>query len=360
MRPDVLVLNSDFTTAGYMDTYRSLIWNDKFAEVGDFDLELPVTAEALSLLQVERYCIQSNSDRTMIISSRYLRQDATAGNSLIVKGYSLENILKRRIVWGLITLQGNLQDAVERILNENVISPSNSARRIPGFTFKRSSDSRITSLTIDTQSTGDVVYALISDICKDNDLGFKVTLTAANQFQFELYLGADRSYSQEQNPYVVFSPKYDTLPNSQHIYSTDDWCNVALIGGEGEGSERRYQSVGTSEGLSRRELFVDAKDISSRIDNDNTMSDADYNSVMQQRGYLKLLDYTIDSSFEADIQTNTLFKYNRDFYMGDVVQVDNGLGTTGRFRVTELVQTYDAIGESIIPTFSGVNSEEED
>ena len=46
--------------------------------------------------------------------------------------------------------------------------------------------------------------------------------------------------------------------------------------------------------------------------------------------------------------------------MGDVVQVDNGLGTTGRFRVTELVQTYDAIGESIIPTFSGVNSEEED
>ena len=82
-----------------------------------------------------------------------------------------------------------------------------------------------------------------------------------------------------------------------------------------------------------------------------------YNSVSGDRKYDT---QQMASIFDGVIQTNKLFKYNRDFYMGDVVQVDNGLGTTGRFRVTELVQTYDAIGESIIPTFSGVNSEEED
>ena len=42
-------------------------------------------------------------------------------------------------------------------------------------------------------------------------------------------------------------------------------ANVALVGGEGEGSERSRNVAGYAEGLDRNELFVDAKDISRTI-----------------------------------------------------------------------------------------------
>lgn len=353
MRPNLIVMNREFETVAVIDVYQSLIWNDKYAEAGDFEVTVPITAETLSVFQPDNYCIQKNTDRTMIIQSQYLRSDVTAGGSLLIKGYSLEAILKRRIAWGLNLLQGNLQDAIRDLLVNNIIAPGVPSRRISNFRFERNEDPRITSLNIEIQSTGENIYDLITRVCKDYDLGYKVLLDGSNNFVFSLYYGENRSYTQDKNPYVVFSPAYDTLPNSQHIYSEDTWRNAAQIGGEGEGWDRRYEQIGDATGLDRREIFVDARDISSRVDNDTNLSNDEYNAILRQRGWLKLQEYPVESKFDADINDNTLYTYGVDFNLGDKVQVDNNLGISGEFRMTELVMTYDAIGESVIPTFSG-------
>ena len=62
-------------------------------------------------------------------------------------------------------------------------------------------------------------------------------------------------------PYVVFSPQYDNVINSNYIDNTSEMKNVTLVMGEGEGTARKSVIVGDYEALPRRELFTDARDI---------------------------------------------------------------------------------------------------
>ena len=63
---------------------------------------------------------------------------------------------------------------------------------------------------------------------------------------------------------------------------------VTLVGGEGEGADRRYTTVGGGSGLNRRELFTDARDISSNVGSDDALTDAEYMAQLQQRGKEKI------------------------------------------------------------------------
>ena len=126
----------------------------------------------------------------------------------IVTGRSLESILERRIIWGQRVFNGNLQNGIQTMLNECIISPSIANRKISNFVFVPSTDPKITRLKIDNQYTGDCLYDVIKGLCEENNIGFKIVLTDENKFAFSLYAGVDRSYEQTENPYVVFSPNF--------------------------------------------------------------------------------------------------------------------------------------------------------
>ena len=293
----------------------------------------------------------------MIIEKLRITSDAEDGNHITVTGRSLESILDRRIVWGQKTISGNLQNGIRTLLNENVISPSDSSRKISNFIFEASTDPAITSLKIDAQYTGDNLYDVISKICSERSIGFKVTLNDNKQFVFKLYAGADRSYDQEINPYVIFSPKFENIINSNYVESKSALKTVTLIGGEGEGSARRYTTVGGGNGLNRRELFTDARDISSDVGNGVTLTNAEYIAQLQQRGREKLAENTDVTSFEGQVETTVMFKYGEDFFNGDVVQIANEYGHETKARIVEIVMSEDEEGSSVYPTFKTIEQE---
>lgn len=300
-------------------------------------------------------CLES--DRTMIIEKILIETDSEDGNHLTVTGRSLESILDRRIIWGLLTVSGNLQTAIKTMLNECIISPSDTNRKISNFIFEESTDSSITELTIDAQYTGDNLLDVIEDICSERSIGFKVLLNSSNQFVFSLYAGTDRSYDQVSNPYVIFSPKFDDLDNSNYLESKASLKTVTLIGGEGEGSERKYASIqsSTETGLNRRELFTDARDISSNTDDNTTLTDSEYTALLQQRGAEKLAECTEVTSFEGEADVASMFRYGESFTIGDVVQIENEYSHEGKARVMEMVISDDTSGSSVYPTFSMVS-----
>lgn len=267
-----LVLNTDLQVVAVLDTYNSLIWTDRFQEAGDFELCRPMERSVLDYIKEDYYIWRSDSEHTMIIEKILIESSAEEGDKLTVTGRSLESILDRRIIWGLKSLSGNFQDAIEELLNECIINPAKPERKIDNFIFEASTDTDITKLTIETQYTGDNLYDVIVALCKERDIGFKVTINASNQFVFKLYSGSDRSYNQFVNPYVIFSPNFDNIIDSNFIDEKSNLKNVTLVGGEGEGVERRYTAVGNEKGLNRRELFTDARDISSDSDDDITES----------------------------------------------------------------------------------------
>ena len=269
---DLNVLDSELRIDHVLDIYKSLIWTERYYEYGDFELVTSIDDEILSYIKQDRYLQRKDSDCLMIIEKILITSSTEDGNTLTISGRSLESILMRRIVWGQRTITGNLQNGIKTLLTENIISPSDQKRKISNFVFKESEDPAITSLTIEAQYTGDTLYDVIQKICSEKDIGFKVTLDDdTGQFVFELYSGKDRSYDQTKYPYVVFSPKFDNIINSNYVESKSALKNISLVGGEGEGSEWTYTTIGEDvSGLARRELFVDARDISSDCNDDAT------------------------------------------------------------------------------------------
>ena len=149
----------------------------------------------------------------------------------------------------------------------------------------------------------------------------------------------------------MFSPKFENLVNSKYIESKKALKNVALIAGEGEGSERKFSSVGSGIGLNRRELFVDARDISSSTESGATITDEEYTAQLRQRGKEKLSENVEVASFEGQAESTVMFRYREDFFDGDIVQVANEYGHEHKARILEMVISVDENGLSIYPTF---------
>lgn len=356
---DLMILDKDLEPYAMLDTYNSFIWTDRYNECGDFEIYTKMSRDLLDVVKQDYYLTQPNSDRVMIIEKILISTDVEEGDNLTVTGRSLESILDRRIIWGQKTLSGNFQDGIKTLLNECIISPSNEKRKISNFIFEASTDPIITAMTIDAQYTGDNLYEVISNLCIERDIGFRVTLNDSKQFVFKLYTGENRSYDQVANPYVIFSPNFDNLISSNYIESKSSLKNVTLIGGEEkEDVARVWEAVGNTSGLNRREIFTNASDISSEQD-DVQISAADYKLLLRQRGKETLSDPDNRAalSFEGEAETSGMFVYGVDFFQGDIVQVEDAYGHETKARITEIVTSDDTSGFSVYPTFSIVEDE---
>ena len=244
-----------------------------------------------------------------------------------------------------------------------------------------------------TQYTGDTLSDILSSIIEstNNTIGYKITLNNQNQFVFQLYSGTDRSYQQsnyvvsmdtqliegktyyelvddeyvvtqdqtrQKNkvyyewhnllPFVVFSPGFDNIINTDYIDSIADMKNVTLVAGSGEGSSRKTIIVGSETNLNRRELFTDARDLKA--------SDygSSYNQVLKNRGYSKLVENSRTTSYDGQVDATRQFIFGKDFGMGDVIEMSNEYGIEGSARVVEWVMSDSTNGLEIYPTFDAV------
>ena len=355
---ELLVLNTEFESIAVMDSYESLIWTDRYNAYGDFEIYFSMDSNLLNYLKEDNYLWLKESEHCMIIEDIKIDSDVEDGNHLIVTGRSLESILERRIIWGQRVFKGNLQNAVQTMLNENIISPSIEDRKISNFTFKASDNSKITALTIDSQYTGDNLYSVIKGLCEENNIGFKIVLTDDNKFEFSLYAGANRSYDQTENPYVVFSPNFENIINSNYYSSKANMKNVTLVAGEGEGASRKTTVVGSGSGIDRRELFTDARDISSDTEG-GQLSEKEYMAQLTSKGKKNLSDYNEVTAFEGEVEATRLFKYGEDFFIGDIVQIANEYGNEGSADISELVISRSKEEQSVYPTFKTISEKEE-
>lgn len=349
--------DSTFKWFGLIDSFSSLIWTDRYNVPGDFEVLLIPSLKNLSLFGSTSYVKLKESGRIMIPEIINLKSDAEQGNRLIVKGRSLESILDRRIVWDPTVLTGNFQTGIQQLLNENVINATITDRRITNFQFQASTDPIITALTINTQVTGQYLLKVISDLCVSRNIGFKVTLNSSGNFVFELYAGVDRTNDQFINPSIVFSQKLDNLLNSDYIATDQFLKTVVLVAGEeGVGNIRTTVVVesefGAGSGLGRREIYKEANDVS-RNPPSGQLSEAEYLLLLEGRGVEELWKNTFIESFDGEVDTK-MFNYGEDFFMGDILQLEDNYGHSGKSRVTEVIYSQDSTGIKIYPTFTTI------
>ena len=346
------VLNSQFDRIGILDQYQSFIWTPRYQTAGDFELLAPANAEIVDLLQRDNFIMREDDENhAMIIEQVKIQTDEENGHTILVKGRDLKSILYRRIIWKQTMLSGTLAQGLTKLLNENVIEPTDASRAVDGFTIgdlSAGSDALTVQYTCD--NLGDTVDAL----CASYGIGYDVTIDIADRtMEFSLYKGEDRSYDQSENPYVVFSPEYENLVSTTYQENTKKFYNVANVGGEGEGDERKFAVAGDASmsGLDRYELYVDKKSVSS---NRGEITEEEYYELLKQAGEDKLAKSQITQAYEGSVQSIGQFRLGVDFLLGDVVEVVNEFGMEGRCRISAIIDCLDQTGRHIVPTFEAL------
>jgi hypothetical protein len=211
----------------------------------------------------------------------------------------------------------------------------------------------------------------VEEIAETSQLGFRNNLDYINKkIIFEVYKGVNRTVNQNTIAPCIFSRDFENILEQQYTDSSNNFRNVTLVAGAGEGVLRKKTSVGFASGLDRYELFTDAKDISDKKiiststgekdENGNTiyedtevqMNDVEYIPLLKQRGTEKLAECTEIKTFESKINTRGNNIYKIDYDLGDMVTIqDKRWGLQVDTRITEIEEVYEGGKVEINPTF---------
>lgn len=350
---EFFIATEELTIIGYIDTYKSAIWTRRYYESGDFEIYAPATDALIEILQEGRIVIRADdTTQAGFIEQIRITTDAENGNYITATGHTLQSILGRRIVWKQTTLTGGPEKIIRRIITESMIDTEDEKRKIPNLSL----DAEIgLEGGMRIQYTGDSIEKAVQDICKEYRIGYDITLDIEQKaFRFHLYRGADRTFGQNENPFVVFSQDFENLLTSDYAHDATEAKNVAQVAGEGEGTARIKVTVSNTNlgGIHRREIFVDAKDQSS---NDGSLTAVTYHGMLAQRGAEALQEAKPIETIDGEIEATQQYKIGRDFFLGDLVEIVDQYGHERRPRIVEVIESNDDTGRNIIPTFENDN-----
>ena len=320
----------------------------KFHGVGEFEVYTKATKTARDALVNGNYITLPNKPFIWVIETVQPQFDASRGCYMIsARGRQAKAILGKRIINRQTTLSRDLTHAVFYLIRTHAGEGAIAARKIEGL-------AEFTSAVVRNITQTQVSYANLLDYTEEllqaHGVGADLKITDAATFSYNLYEGVDRSDT------VIFSQTYENLLSSSYTRATASARSYVLIGGQGEGVERvtaEYNVSPSLQGIDRAEMFVDAKDISSKytdadgeekeLDLNNDEQRATYKSWLSARGQTAAAENSVVETFEGEIDTeNTRYKFGEDYNLGDRVRVqDDILGVYITPRVLKFTMRQD-------------------
>jgi hypothetical protein len=190
---------------------------------------------------------------------------------------------------------------------------------------------------------GDNLLASLQKLAPIAGGDFDLVKTSPTAYQFRWYdgqLGTDRSAT------VKFSLGLGNMGLPEYNESRLDEKTVACVWGQGEGSARDYV---TRTGLNYTttndiEMFVDARDV--ELGNSTGLND---------RGDQKLSEVEAARTFRFDALQAPATLYGVDYFLGDLVSVENPLtGSVYTQKVVAVSQSLDPAGKQSVGIEVGV------
>ncbi|MEK6452623.1 siphovirus ReqiPepy6 Gp37-like family protein [Caldifermentibacillus hisashii] len=351
---DFYIFDLRFNFHGILDDYVSVPITRSYVKKTSFTISVPPSAKNLSLLKKGRLMAKQNDLEHAYIIETIEYADGN-DNSLMATVFSLHHLLKKRIVLGQQSFNGPIGQVMSNFVIANAVNPVNTNRIIPSLVI--SADNNFGPITTETcldEQLDDWLFEIGNKFGVSWDILFDYE---HKQFIFKVWQGVDRSEKQNANSRVIFAKEFDNVISQDYVDSDSDYRSTAIVAGEGEGAERKRVTVNDEKsGFERDELFVDARDLQSTYQDENgqevTIPTSEYESVLIERGKNKLSEHQKIQTLDSELDFNSSFKYERDFFLGDIISVKNTkLGLILHTRITQVVETYSKEGKTLKAEF---------
>jgi len=335
---EIRIYGNDLYRKGQIENHTSLIWTRRYYEPGEFELHAPITDDNLALLQAGNLISKKGAAEAGVIED-IEKEESDIKNEITAKGRFLSSYTDRRIIQKIYTatnvnIEQTMHDLYDAVTAIPLVTHGETVGAAGKITFQVSYKN---------------LKTVLSKLARAGTVGWRFRPDFTNkQIIFETYVGIDHSVAQSTNGRVIFSEDYNNLANAVYKYNDQSLKTLAVVGGDGEGTERTYVTVGSGSGLDLREIFVDARDIT----RDSFDSTSEYLEALKQRGYDALNEDIVSESLECETAPAINFTYGTDYDLGDIVTVrKKKWGLYMNQRITELQEVYEYGNGYVVPTF---------
>lgn len=339
----VEIRNKERSVIGLIDTAKSIIWKSTYYGVGEFEIYTSCTLEAKEILKVGNYVTRINNFEVGIIEKIETENNDDDGLMIIASGRFIKSILDRRIVYqgtlqgvgnaywwscNATILKGNVELAIRQLISDNAVHADDQNRNIPEIDLNSNDISNLPETIIvedtkdeETSAEKQVTYKNLLEytdsVLEEYKLGARMWLDLDTlKFRYKIYKGKDHT-SASSEP-IIFSKEFDNLTSTNYIYDATNEKTTALIGGEGEGTERKCAfAYAWLTGLERKEAFIDASSLTQEELDIET-----YRKQLEAQGRQSLTP--AEETFEGSVDlTNSNLVYGIDYELGDLVTIED-------------------------------------
>ena len=329
---ELYFLDSSFNPIEILDDFSSVVWAEKFYEIGTFTLHFP------------RSLIPKIKDAAFVRTS-YVEGEAKCGRidylssdtdgDCELSGHLLEVLLYDRIITGNGVYSGTVTDAVTDAIRDNL--------RGCGVTIADDQPeiSDEVSLSYDHDNLAKWLYSAL----KPHGASFRVILDEETGLPvFSLVRGCDRTTDSPEADAAVFSSSFGNIVSIEFEDNRYDSHNVVYV----KGSDGTVVCVDKSETGDRHETHCSA----SEIKPEDFDTESDYKSALRLRGEEILSGCSHGMHVSAECDTNALPEYGTDYFLGDICDVcDNETGLIFSLRLTEVDTVYENGTKTVFPSF---------
>ena len=384
------VLNRDLVIVDIIDDAKSIIWTKRFWECGDFELYMIANEKNLNKVTQGYFLSRDDDSTVMIIDKIEIKTDIDNGNFITVTGRSAESLLERRCHMSNrqnVSMEGNYPAiisylALSVLCNNEIFHINNNyennenwfcdpTRNIPCVLWLYSAIwDKLNEeyggagqwTTIDqTSLVNDGTWLkTMENTAKLYGFGFELRkhIAGSTYLVLDAIISKNRSIHQTENPQIIFSKEYDNLISSNYYNDKTNYKNCAFVYGEGEGSDRICKRIWRNpsnkpSGLDLYEVFIDARDISSTRES-KTLNHDEYGELLDIRAKEKFIEYKTVEAFDGEIQADMQWKYKQDYFIGDIVTMQNEYGIEKDVRITAVTECEDDTGYFYIPIFENL------
>lgn len=342
MKP-IRVITPGFDLKAEIDNYESMMYTRSWHGIGQLELRINKYKKHVEHL-LKGNLVMVGPKKVFLIKHREIELDENgkATENWLIKAPQLKVITGQRITIPPSTTaydnkQGNAETVMKHYVDRNIVNPVDTNRKISQLSLATNQNR---GPAVSWQSRFKNLAEDLANISLVSGIGWDITLDIVNKkWALDVAAGRDLTVNQSSLPPVIFSPQFESIQSISYLDSDLNYKNTAYVGGQGEGINREVITIGTDIGLSRHEIFIDARD----SENTQTLTD---------RGNQELQSFLQEQYLEGQILTRSTFKYEKDYELGDIVTVQNkGWGVTLDARITEIKETYETSGYRIEAVF---------
>ena len=367
----LFVLDHNFKKLVYIDQYVSFIWIERFRDYSEFELYMRADQNLLQYFTINNFIMRdyhapkyryevdgvtyyNGEPELMIIEKIQINTSEEDGNYYVISGRSAECLFNRRVLRGTYTFANYELTALVPVVKNDDFNIENPFPFTWSYTVSNVDGSE-KILPLVEPSRGYNIYDLFHEFSKKANCGLRVLVdesaSATASFWLYFYVGNDRTRGNEALQPVIFSPEYHNLVSSKYVRDTTNVKNICYIASDGEWYQEKFQTVFYNPRLdsySKKEMFLKS-DVPLKDTSGNIRPDADVLNDLSEQGMLELLNHRPVQSLDFDVISTEQFRYQHEYFLGDLVTVDNGFGISVTAKVVEVSQIWDENGYRIIP-----------